>query len=213
LVYCTKCGYNNPEEAEFCSRCGEHLVVEARFEGIGERIERGAEEFGETISRGFSQCFGQPIKERKKRDDFGIFSFGFVLILIGSLYILNPSLPNQIVVFFRDFRLVEIYSNVWLPAPTSNHPGLYEMIQQFCFVFGSFQIVILAGRFIFNSPNSKKADTFSAIIFWYGAGFLTRMLSNFSVTWFTFLGGLIILVGASIIIRVLFSSVREQILR
>jgi hypothetical protein len=208
LVYCTKCGYKNPEEAKFCSRCGEDLFIEEQ-EGIDGRIERGVEEIGGTLSRGFSQCFGQPTKERKERYDFGVVSFGFVLILIGILYILNPNLPNQIVVFFRDFKLVEIYSNVWLPAPTSNHPGLYEGIQRFCFVYGSFQIVILAARFFLNSYNNKKTDTFSGIIFWYGVGFLTRMLSNLYVTWFTFLGGLIILVGTSIIIKVLFSSVRE----
>jgi hypothetical protein len=207
LVYCTKCGYKNPEEAKFCSRCGEDLFIEIQeSEGIGERIERRVEEIGETFSRGFSQCFGQPIKERKERYDFGVISFGFVLVLIGILYILNPNLPNQIVVFFRDFSLVEIYSNIWLPAPASNHPGLYEVIRRFSFVYGSFQIVILAARFIINSPNNKKADTLSTIIFWYGAGYLTGRLSNLSITWFTFLGGLIILVGASIIIKVLFSS-------
>jgi uncharacterized membrane protein YvbJ len=65
LVYCTKCGTQNEDNAYNCVNCGESLVVhrrerrgweeeiEVRAEEIGER----AEEFGKRME---AECFGLP---------------------------------------------------------------------------------------------------------------------------------------------------------
>ncbi|MFQ6076825.1 MAG: zinc ribbon domain-containing protein [Candidatus Bathyarchaeia archaeon] len=210
MTYCAKCGAENPEEAEYCFKCGTRLAPRARpTEEFAKRVERGAEELAETVRRGAEQCFGpppSPPRRREEQDRVGIASFGFFLILMGGIYVITPNLPDLIVAFVRDFKLVEVASDIWFPTPASNHPELYGVAQQFCFAFGLFQTLILVVRFALGSTPRKKVDTVSGMIFWFGAGFLTWMLSTETIDWFNFLAGLIILVGLSIIVRALAPS-------
>lgn len=208
MVYCAKCGTENPEDAEYCFKCGARLVPRARpAEGLAERVERGAEELTSRVEQGIDQCFGPPStqKRHEEPDSVGIASFGFFLILLGGIYLTAPNLPEMIGAFVRDFRLVEVASDVWLPAPASNHPGLYWVAQEFCYAFGLFHVLLLALRFVLGSSLKRKVDTASGAVFWFGAGFLIGMLSNGGVAWFPFLAGLVILIGLSIIVRALAS--------
>jgi len=154
------------------------------------------------------ECFGgrriEEREEREKRDWFGLFEFGFFLILIGTILLVTPNVFSRIENFFKDFDLkaVEIYPNIFLPAPRSDHPGVYTAVMYFCLVYGLFEIIILLLRFAQKSPIDKKAGTLGGIVFWLGAGVLANTLvTDGSTFWFLFLGGLIVLIGLSIIVR------------
>ena len=56
MVYCTKCGTQNEDDAKYCSKCG------ADLEGSLEKSwERRAEEWGEQFGRrAEEECFGLP---------------------------------------------------------------------------------------------------------------------------------------------------------
>ncbi|MDH5685773.1 MAG: zinc-ribbon domain-containing protein [Candidatus Hadarchaeaceae archaeon] len=67
MVYCSKCGAKNKDEAKICVKCGESLYLPR------ERRERHVEE-----------CFGIP----RGSAIFGIL-IGAIIIIIGILYFLS----------------------------------------------------------------------------------------------------------------------------
>jgi len=152
------------------------------------------------MSQREEECFEG--RRREGRDWFGLVEFGFFLILIGSIFLVTPNFFNRAENFFKDFETREIYPNVFLPAPKSEHPGAYTIIMYFCLVFGLFEIVILALRFAVKSPMGKKADTVCGIVFWLGAAIFASMLvTGGSANWFPFIGGLIVSIGLAIVVR------------
>lgn len=85
MVYCTRCGFNNPDEAKHCSKCGADLEV-PREESFEKRVEKWGEEFGrqmEAVGEDFGkrveeECFGLPYGRAVVGIVFGVF-----LIIIG----------------------------------------------------------------------------------------------------------------------------------
>ena len=150
----------------------------------------------------------------EKWDRLGFVSLGFFLILVGTIYLITPNIYDEFVAFFKDFKLKEVAPNMFFPSPASNHPVVYEAVMKFCFGFGLFQIMILGLRFVLRDTLSRKAETLSGIIFWLGAGFLLNMLLVKNIDWFAFLGGLIIFVGLSLVVRslvvLLFGVTRKE---
>ena len=146
---------------------------------------------------------------RKYRNGvFSAISAGFFFILVGAIFMVTPNLFDKVLDFLRDFDLVSVPNQPgWaLPAPgfPRAHSGVYSAVEQFSFAFGLFQIAILVLRFIFYSPWTKKAETTSNLIFWLGAGFLTRMLLIETTRWFVFWAGIIMLIGVSLVSRAIF---------
>ncbi len=138
-------------------------------------------------------------------------SAGFFLLLVGALFITTPTLFDRIIDFFRNLEaLVRVPNTViYLPAPRNplTHVVVYTAAQQFCFALGVFQIVILALRFAARSQVSKKAETVGNLVYWIGAGYLTRTLllepTRWAAltTWFIFWAAIIMLIGVTLIIR------------
>lgn len=137
------------------------------------------------------------------RDDTGWISFGAFLIIIAIIYLRTPNLVQEVKAFVSDFQLVELFQNFWWYAPSGNHPVLYAAAEQFCYAFGLVHIVILGLKFARRSPTHGKADTFSSIVFWLGAGYIIGLLSQGVFLWLSFIAGLIILIGISIVARAL----------
>lgn len=135
----------------------------------------------------------------KGPDWLGIVSFGFFLVLFGTIWMITPNFTGKVEAFFRDFHLENVTENITLPAPEHKHPVVYSAAMQFCFVFGAFQFVVLALRFVLNEPLDKKGGTISGIVFWLCAGFFLSMLANGTIGWFSFLAGLIVSIGLTII--------------
>jgi len=142
----------------------------------------------------------------ERRDFLGAVSFGVFLFLVGLIFFITPNLYRAVETFFRDFQLVEIAQNIFVPASMSNHPLLYLAVEVFCYLWGLFQIVVLVVRFVLGSSISRKARTLSSIIFWFGAGWLTAMLATqtFGIGsrgWFAFWSAIAILLGLSLILQ------------
>ena len=91
LVYCTKCGTKNKEDAKHCKNCGAELEVlrekrlERRVEEWGEEIGRRAEEWGEQFGKHTGEeCFELPHGSAI----FGLF-IGVIIILAGAIFLLQ----------------------------------------------------------------------------------------------------------------------------
>ena len=92
MVYCTKCGTQNEDEASNCVNCGASLRVSRReSRGWEEEIEVRAEEFGEKAEefgrRMESECFGLP----RGNSIIGIL-IGLAIILVGVRELLGWSI-------------------------------------------------------------------------------------------------------------------------
>jgi len=155
------------------------------------------------------------LEERRLKalDRLGLASFGFFLVLIGVIFVITPNLSDEIVDFFTEFELVEVYPNVTLPAPASNHPVLYTAVAQFCFAYGLFHIAMLVVRLYFGDSLKRKAETLSGLVFWLGAGFLLNILAAGNIRWFAFLSWLIVFIGLSLVVRSLVILLFETVLR
>lgn len=141
-------------------------------------------------------------KKRSKRTDvIGIVTFGFLLLLVGTIFAITPNLPDRISDFFNDFELREITPHWMLPAPKSHHQVLYTAIFQFCLAFAFFQIFVLGARFVLNDPIGSKAGTVSSLVFWFSASWVVSLLIAKTIEWFRFFGLLITLIGISIVVK------------
>jgi hypothetical protein len=140
-------------------------------------------------------------RDRYQRDDVGWISFGAFLILIAIIYLTTPNIVSEVRDFALDFKLVQLFPNIWWPVPSSNHPVLYNAAEMFCYAFGLVELGILGLRFAKRSPIRGKAEASSSVVFWLGAGYVLGMLSQGVLSWLSFLGALIILIGISIVVR------------
>ncbi len=131
----------------------------------------------------------------------GLLSFGFFIMLFALFFIIVPNYYTEVSEFFRDFESREVADNVYLPAPVHHHPVVYETVMQFCIVFGLFQFFVLALRFYFRSSLNKIAETTSNIVLWLGAAYMFYLLMLENVAWFPFFGGIIAVIGFSLIAR------------
>jgi len=96
LVYCSKCGTKNEEDAKHCTKCGANLEVsrekklERRAEEWGEEFGRRAEEWGKQMEREFKdECFGLP----HGGAIVGII-FGIIILILGFAWLANINIWN-----------------------------------------------------------------------------------------------------------------------
>jgi len=149
---------------------------------------------------------------RYRESLIGAVSAGFFLVVVGALFILTPGLFGRTIDFFESFEFAPIPRTAisWFapanPLSSSNRI-VYTAVEQFCYAFGVFHVVILALRFAARSATSKKADTVGNLIFWIGAGYLVRRLLleptiwTTLTTWYIFWAALIALCGVTLIVR------------
>ncbi len=142
-------------------------------------------------------------------------SVGGVLVLIGTVFVINPHLLQNIIDFSKDLSTVKVSgTSILLPAPTmpSAHTGLYIAAAQFELGLGILQVVILAARLLVKSRIRRVAGTAGSLVFWFGAAYLTETFLNSSATqesWFSFWAAIVVLFGVSIIVRaIVFSAVK-----
>ncbi|MGA9387377.1 MAG: hypothetical protein WBV70_00960 [Candidatus Bathyarchaeia archaeon] len=117
------------------------------------------------------------------------------------------ALTDEVKTFFtsESWGLTPLTGNVSIPVPKHIRAfsTIYTAAEQFCFIFGFFQIAILILRFALHDSLERKADTVSGMAFWLSGGyFLNWLLANQSPdehTWFAFLAGIIISGGIAIV--------------
>jgi len=77
MVYCVKCGAQNPDDAKVCSQCGEPLhAVKKEEECFGVERRRKYEE----------ECFGIP----RGRAIVGL-AIGIIILLAGGIWLLQQA--------------------------------------------------------------------------------------------------------------------------
>lgn len=106
MVYCTKCGFRNLDEAKYCSNCGADLEVpleeswDKRLDKWGEEFGKQMEEWGDDFGKRVEEeCFGLPYRGVI----FGL-AFGVFLIIIGLALFLGQDIgrwigPSAAIVF------------------------------------------------------------------------------------------------------------------
>jgi hypothetical protein len=165
------------------------------------------------MSRYEDECFGSRKREGQEGPDWvGLFNVGFFLILIGVIFLITPSVLDNVVNFVKSFtKTTEIYAGIFLPTPSGNNTEVYRAAMYFCFSYGVFQIVMLILRFATKSSIHKKAEALGGIVFWLGAGVIENMLViSGNDYWPSFIGGLIVLIGLLIIVRALATFFARQ---
>ncbi len=145
----------------------------------------------------------------RRRRELDLLSFGYLLVLMGFLWILNPGLPGDLIGFLKDFRLVRGEGGIYLPAPMHGHPSLYLTAMRFCLAYGAFQALILVLRVLQGEPLDAKAGTASRIAFWLAMGFFLRLMVEGILTWLGLIAGFIISVGLSITVSNLIKLLRR----
>lgn len=133
----------------------------------------------------------------------GLVSLGFFLMLVGVIFVITPNLYTAARNFVGDFELVRVNENVFLPAPVnpSRHKVVYTAVEQFCIVWGIFQIGILISRFVLGDTVHRKAETVSGTIFWLGVAYAASLLIADTVSWFGFWAWILIFIGLTIVAR------------
>lgn len=151
---------------------------------------------------------------RHREGFFSAVSAGVFFILVGTIFVTTPNLFDKVKAFFLNFDVVRVpNTEIRLPAPASpgKHSVVYSAVALFSLIWGLYQIVVLALRFVVRSPLGKKAETVSSLVFWLGASYLVSAFLNkttTATTWFAFWAELIMLVGVSLIVRAIIMAVR-----
>jgi hypothetical protein len=134
-------------------------------------------------------------------------SAGVFFVLVGAIFVytfavLDVNLFSEIVAFAQGFGLVSVPNTpvVRFPAPRfpNAHLPIYMAAGQFSLIWGIYQIAILAVRFVVRSPVTKKAETASNVIYWFGASYLLSLFLTETVTrsaWFEFWAALVRVLG------------------
>ena len=141
---------------------------------------------------------------------FTAISVGFFILLVGTLFVINPNLFDKILDFFKGFDLVDVpNTDVTFIAPEFPrlHLTVYQAAGQFSIALGLFQIVILALRFVIPSSWGKRSETVGNLVFWAGAGFLIQLFLIETTQWFVFWSTIVILFGVSMIARAIVMAV------
>jgi len=152
-------------------------------------------------------------KETPSKYQDGLFtaiSAGFFLLLVGTLFVITPNLFDNILNFFKDFKLVDVPNTDVLflgPQLPRSHLTVYQAVGQFSIAVCLFQIVLLALRFFVHSSWEKRSETVGNLVYWGGAAFLIQLFLIESTQWFVFWSTLIIIVGVSMIARAVVMAV------
>jgi hypothetical protein len=133
--------------------------------------------------------------------------FLFFISLVTWFFASTPGLGTQITAFIQSFRLVQA-PNTSLEFPAPPAPAFYSTIYaaaaQWCLIWGIFEVFILILRFGIRSRARRIVETFTHIIWWFGAYYLITIFLTPATTvtlWFAFWGALFVLLGGELLLR------------
>ena len=85
MVYCTKCGAKNEEDATICVKCGASLAAAPAGRSERRRQEKEEQEcFGGRREKGEQECFGLPHGGAIAR-----LIFGTIIVILGLIFALQ----------------------------------------------------------------------------------------------------------------------------
>lgn len=148
--------------------------------------------------------------QRNKEGLFSAISAGFFLLLLGTIFVLNPNLFGETIDFLSDFKIVDIpnteISFLGIEVPRS-HLTVYEAGYQISIALAVFQVIILGLRFAFSSSWIKRSETVGNLIYWGINAFIIQLFLLETTQWFVYWSIVIIIIGISLISRGLIMAV------
>ncbi|MBT8171864.1 hypothetical protein KJN74_03225 [Candidatus Bathyarchaeota archaeon] len=156
-------------------------------------------------------------KDKSQKNNEGLFSAisaGFFLLLLGTIFVLNPNLFGETIDLLRDIAIVDVpntdISFLGIESPPL-HLAVYEAAFQISIALVVFQVIILGLRFVFQSSRIKRSETVGNIVYWSGTSYLIHLFLIENTQWFVFWSTILIIVGISLIIRAIFMAVTRII--
>jgi len=144
---------------------------------------------------------------------FGVVSAGLFLIVAGTIFITTPALFDETIAFFKDLTVVKVHdTSIYLPAPAfpRNHLMVYSAVMQFSLMWGIVEIAVLVLRFALHSTANKEAETLGNVAYWLGSYYLIQKFLIEETKWFEYWALIIILLGASLIVRAIFLAATRE---
>jgi ribosomal protein L40E len=90
MVFCYKCGTENPDNTAYCSRCGAELKekrTEERGQELGKKIEKWGDDFGKNVEQ-WGEDFGKTVEDECFKLPHGGAIIGIIigafLVIIGA---------------------------------------------------------------------------------------------------------------------------------
>jgi hypothetical protein len=137
MITCSNCGADNREDAKFCNNCGAPLYsVKGR-----ERREEA--------------CFGQ---DRRDTDWLGLVSFGFFIIIVGIVIVVNPDVFSNI----RSWIDQLTNQRAWIRPPQ----GLINSATLFFALIGLDSFLMAGIRFVVDKDSRRSlSEVLSGVAF------------------------------------------------
>ena len=189
MVYCTKCGAKNEDDAKDCVECGAPLQItpERSYLSRERRME--------------NECFGLPrpstarIRERRPKgpDILGFVSAGVILIIIALTYIRYPIAPSTIIDYFQNMA----DQGTFIKPPLI----LFDPAIFFLYAVGVWGIVLSGLRIIFQRSVRKALGDLIGGFFSFFCAFLVTNYAADAFTGRTTLAYFVIAIGFLIVVN------------
>ncbi|HVP23010.1 MAG TPA: zinc-ribbon domain-containing protein [Conexivisphaerales archaeon] len=123
MIYCGKCGAQNPDDARFCAKCGSPIAPSGfSSEEFGQRVSRDAQDFAkkmqegaDRVSREFEYRHGRvPDEVLRNEPVLATLSLGAVLIIVAISFLRYPGS----VALLSDYFQGVANAGAWTRPPT-----------------------------------------------------------------------------------------------
>ena len=183
MVYCPKCGKEFPADAAFCDKCGQKMDEPVSpFEGRwGRRFERRMERRFERLDRGPDYLDGV--------------GFGVFLIGVAWVHLQCPWVWEELTFWFRG----------WVNGPTVLPVILTEPVFIFFTIMAVWGLVEGALRMVSGRVMKGLGNVVGALG-GFAVAYMVRLYGQGAISGADLLPGLIIIIGASIVLSAVVHS-------
>jgi len=147
MVYCTKCGLKNLDDAKYCGKCGVKLEIfqEKSWE---KRVEKGKD----------ATCFGGI---QRDRDYVNLISFAIFLMVLGIIFIVNRNVFSDFIMWIEQLTVIKM----WIRP----YPELINSAILFFGLMGVSNFITAGIRFMIEKASRKVlSDVVSGVaLFWF----------------------------------------------
>lgn len=143
----------------------------------------------------------QPIERTYRLDEWGAISFAVLLIIIGAFWLRYPNIWSEIGRFLSDLRAVEFSGVPVFLEPRGNHTFLYGVATEFLAIMSVWLFSLTAIRYYNHSHQRLISKTLTRAVFLLGLAVFSWQLQIGALAFRTIVPLVIVLVGATLIVR------------